>query len=49
MDDDLDVKGALDAVSALVAGVNIKDVTPGAASGIIKALEEIDEVMQVTF
>ncbi len=47
MDDDLDVKGAFDSVRALVVGVNIKDVTPGAASGIIRALKEIDEVLQV--
>ncbi len=49
MDDDLDVEGAFDAVSALVAGVDIKALTPGAASGIVRALREIDEVLQVIF
>jgi cysteinyl-tRNA synthetase len=49
MDDDLDVKGAFDNVSALVSGVDIKDLTPGAASGIMTALGEIDEVLQVIF
>jgi len=49
MDDDLDVKGAFDNVSALVSGVDIKDLTPSAASGIIRALREIDEVLQVVF
>jgi cysteinyl-tRNA synthetase len=49
MDDDLDVKGAFDNVSALVAGMNIKDLTPSTASGIITALKEIDEVLQVLF
>ena len=49
MDDDLDVKGAFDNVSALVVGVNIKDLSPSTASGIIKALREIDEVFQVIF
>ncbi len=49
MDDDLDVKGAFDSVSALVSGVNIKDLNPSTASGIIKALKDIDEVLQVIF
>lgn len=49
MDDDLDVKGAFDNVSALVAGVNIKDLSPSTASGIIRALRKIDEVLQVIF
>ena len=49
MDDDLDVKGAFDSVSALVSGVAIKDLTPRAASGIIRVLREIDEVLQVIF
>ena len=49
MDDDLDVKGAFDKVSALVAGVNIKDLNSSSASGIIRALREIDKVLQVIF
>jgi cysteinyl-tRNA synthetase len=49
MDDDLDVKGAFDAVSALVSNVDIKNITPNEDSGIIKALRRIDEVLQVIF
>jgi cysteinyl-tRNA synthetase len=49
MDDDLDVKGAFDSVSALVSGVDRKDLTPGMSSGIIRALREIDGVLQVIF
>jgi cysteinyl-tRNA synthetase len=49
MDDDLDVKGAFDNVSALVSGVDMRNITSSAASGIIKALGEIDGVLQVIF
>jgi cysteinyl-tRNA synthetase len=49
MDDDLDVKGAFDNVCDLVARVDMKDLTPATASGAIRALQEIDEVLQVTF
>lgn len=49
MDDDLDVKGAFDSVSALISGADMKNITPSEAAGIIKALEEIDEVLQVVF
>jgi cysteinyl-tRNA synthetase len=49
MDDDLDVKGAFDNVSALVSCMDIQNLTPNAASGIIKTLKEVDEVLQVIF
>jgi cysteinyl-tRNA synthetase len=49
MDDDLDVKGAFDTVSALVADIDMKNITPSAASGITRALREVDEVLQVIF
>jgi cysteinyl-tRNA synthetase len=49
MDDDLDVKGAFDNVASLVSGVDTKDLSPGAASAIIRALREIDAVLQVIF
>ncbi|MCJ7546023.1 MAG: hypothetical protein MUP30_04270, partial [Deltaproteobacteria bacterium] len=49
MDDDLDVKGAFDNVSALVAGVDMKELSHSTSSGIIAALRGIDEVLQVIF
>jgi cysteinyl-tRNA synthetase len=49
MDDDLDVKGAFDNVAAFVNGMDMRNLTPIAASGILKALREIDEVFQVIF
>jgi len=49
MDDELDVKGAFDTVSVLVSGVDIKDLTPATASGIVRALRDIDAVLQVIF
>jgi len=49
MDDDLHVKGAFDNVSALVGGMNIKNLAPSTATGIITALKEVDEVLQVIF
>jgi cysteinyl-tRNA synthetase len=49
MDDDLDVKGAFDNLSALLFSLNIKDLSPSTASGIIRALQKIDVVMQVIF
>ncbi|MCJ7662810.1 MAG: class I tRNA ligase family protein, partial [Desulfobacterales bacterium] len=49
MDDDLDVKGAFDAVSGLVSGMDGRNLRPSTASGIIKALREIDEVLQTIF
>ena len=49
MDDDLDVKGAFDALYDLFATMNIEDLTPSAASGYLKALQEIDQVLQVLF
>lgn len=47
MDDDLDVKGAFDKMSALVSSMDIRNLSSNAASGIIAALKEIDEVLQV--
>lgn len=49
MDDDLDVKGAFDNVAALVNGMDMRNLTPTRAAGIIKALREMDEVLQVIF
>jgi cysteinyl-tRNA synthetase len=49
MDDDLDVRGAFDRVGALVAGIDMKNITPREAAGVIKALRNIDGVLQVIF
>jgi cysteinyl-tRNA synthetase len=49
MDDDLDVKGAFDNVSNLVSRIDIRNLSSTEASGVIKALKEADEVMQVIF
>jgi len=49
MDDDLDVKGAFDNVAALVTGMDIRNFSPTEASGVTKALKEVDEVLQVFF
>jgi len=49
MDDDLDVKGAFNNVVALLNGMEMRNLTPTTASGIITALRGIDEVLQVIF
>ena len=49
MDDDLDVKGAFDQVAHTLSQVDVKGLSPATASGFIKGLKEIDEVLQVIF
>jgi cysteinyl-tRNA synthetase len=49
MDDDLDVKGAYDKLSDQIFGIDIKNLPQNAASGIIRKLNKIDEVLQVLF
>ena len=49
MDEDLDVKGAFDGLYDLITPMNIRDLTPSTASGYLKALKEIDQVLQVLF
>ena len=49
MDDDLDVKGAFDNVAALIKSIDMRNLPPNAATGINKALKEIDAVLQVIF
>lgn len=49
MDDDLDVKGAFDALFDFFMTMNIKDLTPSIASGYLRALKDIDQVLQVLF
>ncbi|MBN2468194.1 MAG: class I tRNA ligase family protein [Deltaproteobacteria bacterium] len=47
MDNDLDVKTAFDAVDDYVRKIEISQLQPGDAAGILQALGEIDEVLQV--
>jgi cysteinyl-tRNA synthetase len=49
MDRDLDVKGAIDNLQLLLSTMDVKHLKPGTASGVIRALREIDEVLQVIF
>jgi cysteinyl-tRNA synthetase len=49
MDDDLGVKDAFKAVSALLSEAHSKELKPAAARGYIEALREIDNVLQVIF
>jgi cysteinyl-tRNA synthetase len=47
MDDDLDVKGAFDNVAAMISKINPSNLNPSTASGVIKTLRKIDEVLQL--
>ena len=49
MDNDLSVKDALDGVRYIISGPGINSLTQSEASGIIRALKKIDEVLQVIF
>jgi cysteinyl-tRNA synthetase len=49
MDNDLDVKGAFDGLSRIMSGIEIDQLKPGEASETIRALQEIDNVLQVIF
>ncbi|OGP89413.1 MAG: hypothetical protein A2157_13175 [Deltaproteobacteria bacterium RBG_16_47_11] len=49
MDDDLDVKGAFDALYDFVITTDTEDLTPSIACGYLKALKDIDQVFQVLF
>ena len=49
MDDDLDVKGAFDSLYDFLVATGIDDLAPTVASGYMKALKEIDQVLQVFF
>ncbi len=49
MDKDLSVKEAFDKVYSLISGIDVCSLTQGEASGIIRALKKIDEVLQVIF
>ena len=49
MDDDLDVKGAFDALYDSLLATDIRNLAPSVASGFLKALKTIDQVLQVLF
>jgi cysteinyl-tRNA synthetase len=49
MDDDLDVKGAFDSMYDFLAAADIENLTPSATSGYLKALKDVDQVLQVLF
>jgi len=49
MDQDLDVRGAFDELHGFLTGPEAQQGTPRASAGILKALREIHEVLQVLF
>lgn len=49
MNDDLDVKGAFDAVDVMLAGILAGEPSPNQAAAILAGLKAIDEVLQVIF
>ena len=49
MDNDLNVKGSFDGLYEFLSEVAVGEVKPSVASGIIKALRAIDEVLRVIF
>ena len=49
MDEDLNVKGAFDKLDEFLSKTDVGDLDPSLASGFLKALKEIDEVLRVIF
>jgi len=49
MDNDLNVQEAFDGLFDVLSGVKVGELKPGEASGIIKTLRQIDEVLKVIF
>ena len=49
MDSDLDVKGAIDDLQQFLSAITVKHLKSNTAAGVIHALREIDEVLQVIF
>lgn len=49
MDNDLDVQGTFDGLYKIISSINISDLKPGEASGIIQVLRKIDEILKVIF
>jgi len=49
MDNDMDVRGAFDGLYDILARVNVRELRPAEASGIIKTMKEIDGSLKVFF
>jgi cysteinyl-tRNA synthetase len=49
MNDDLDITSAFDQLYDVFSKMDVKSLKPAEASGLIKGLKEIDEVLQVIF
>jgi hypothetical protein len=49
MDNDLNVKGAFDALYKILSEIRTENLKPLEASGIIHTLKEIDEVCKVIY
>jgi cysteinyl-tRNA synthetase len=49
MDNDLHVRDAFDRLCKIVAGINVNELNPAEATGIIKTLKNIDDVLKVIF
>ncbi len=49
MDNDLHVRDAFDGLYGIIANTSISDLNAGEASGVVKTLREIDQVLQVIF
>jgi cysteinyl-tRNA synthetase len=49
MNNDLHVRNAFDGIFAMLSDLKIQSLRLSTAQGIIRALEEIDEVLQVIF
>ena len=49
MDNDLHVRDAFDRLCKTVAGINVNELNPAEATGIIKTLKNIDDVLKVIF
>jgi cysteinyl-tRNA synthetase len=49
MDNDLHVRDAFDGLFEIVAGINVHELNPSEATGIINTLKNIDDVLKVIF
>ncbi len=49
MDDDLNVRAAFDEMSSVLMRADVDQLAPSVASGYLKSLKEIDQVLQVLF
>jgi hypothetical protein len=49
MNNDLDVRGAVDALRNLLSDMDISRISPEEASGLIGGLKKLDSVLRVIF